>query len=82
MVVVLSRYKGVLFPESGPSLSAQHEKMLCENWYSDTGRPVRGLCRTSRLRSRNAEQIFKNPRAISTAAVENGGAVSPPALGF
>ncbi|KAM6453235.1 very long-chain specific acyl-CoA dehydrogenase, mitochondrial [Liasis olivaceus] len=77
MVVVLSRASRSL--EQGQA-TAEHEKVLCETWCMEAYERV--TQNLTSLQSSSSQQLFKNFRVISKALVENGGVVSPYALGF
>lgn len=77
MVVVLSRASRSL---SQGLPSAEHEKVLCETWCTETyARITKNM---KELNSSSSKQLFRNLRAISKAVVENGGIVSAHPLGF
>ncbi|KAK1331604.1 hypothetical protein QTO34_009562 [Cnephaeus nilssonii] len=74
MVVVLSRASRSL-SEGHPT--AQHEKMLCDNWCIE----VRfGVAKSSLTPS--SRKLFRNFKSISKALVEQGGVVTTNPLGF
>lgn len=78
MVVVLSRASRSL---SEGHATAQHEKMLCDNWCIEAAARIRE--NMAALQSDPQQQeLFRNFKSISKALVEQGGVVTNNPLGF